>query len=920
MVLGEWLLLGALGVAGAALGAATLHALRGGASAGQRARHLTLAAAALAALSLLALMAHFLARDYSIYYVWNYSDDATPLYLRLAGTWAGAAGSVFLWTTLIGGALAVEEAMQRRAARRGDAPRELHAIARCIGLAMFVVFLLFTVQARPFAPTADFHFDGQAGFFTYQPQMRGLPDPSDFRASGFGLNPLLQTPFMAIHPPMEFIAYAATTLPFAFALAHMATRDPRWHGAALQWARVAWTFYAIALGLGALWAYYVLSFGGYWAWDPVEVGDLIPFLGLTVFLHAVDVHRKGRGLDHYAPFLAAIVFPLTLFGTFVTRSSYWISAHAFDVGSAAILTDPAARLVAVVGAKPQVASVLALLLIVLGIVAAAYLVRFARAMAAQQRKGLLVGAVAVLGCYVAVMALASLDVEGLLVRGFDLAALLGAGNVIVGLGLLGLVLVGLPVGLMVWSLPDEEPAEPFAPAKLLDADALMNVGVVLLSLGLLVTIALLLIGVNFTVTQLGEHFKAREPLVAIPIVVVLTMRLAVKHYGPRRAALLGLGSGALGVLLYLTLPPELRLLGAGVPVLSAALGAGLVQLVKAAGKGSTAPREAQRAGACMMLAGVAGFVMWASPPTALQLGGFVLPVPLVLTPFGLAASMAAYVLGVATLNGEGPRTALLGGVAAVASVGYGVGAALGIAALVWGHRARGGLSGRSVLQGLRHHKGRFYGASRWASHVAIVLLFIGYGASAYHTTEADYKDLSDPLERGVPRAFGPYELTLLDSAGEDDNGDGGFERVTALVAVRHGGALLDVAPIAFYWVDKESQYRPTEHVVRLVWEDLYLNSDPSNLPAMRTADGNWTVSNQRALFDATGGAQQMRSAEVEALSLSVKRLPLIAPVWAGAALLPFAMAVTLWSAPPRDVVKAAKETKPPKAQVETVAT
>ncbi|HEV8359298.1 MAG TPA: cytochrome c biogenesis protein CcsA, partial [Candidatus Thermoplasmatota archaeon] len=367
MALGEWLLLAAFALAGGALASAVLHAWTRTPSTERRSVLLTFAAAGLCALAYLTLMGHFLARDYGTYYVWNYSDDGTPLYLRVAGTWAGAAGSVFLWATLIGAAIAAEELWRRRARARGEGGAEgpLPAVVRCAALAIFAVFLYLTLAARPFAPTLDYHFDGAAGFFTFQPGMRGLPSPLDFRAQGFGLNPLLQTPFMAIHPPMEFMAYALTTLVFAFAVARFVTRDPRWWGGAIFWGRLAWMFYAIALGLGALWAYYVLSFGGYWAWDPVEVGDLVPFLGLTAFLHAADMHRKGKAYHLYAPVLAALVFPLTLFGTFVTRSSYWISAHAFDVGAAAIVTDPSARLVGVVGAKPQVAAILALLLVVL---------------------------------------------------------------------------------------------------------------------------------------------------------------------------------------------------------------------------------------------------------------------------------------------------------------------------------------------------------------------------------------------------------------------------------------------------------------------------------------------------------------------------------------------------------------------------
>jgi cytochrome c biogenesis factor len=900
---GDLLLLAAFAVAGAALANAVLHAAARSPAAERRAVLLGWTAAALTALAFLALVGHFVARDYSVFTVWNYTDDETPLYLRIAGSWAGSAGSVFLWTVLLGCVLAAEELWLRRArAAAREGPSDTAGVVRVAMLAILVTFLFLTLTARPFAPTADYHLDGAVGFFTYQPGLRDLPDPLDYRASGFGLNPLLVTPFMAIHPPFEFAAYAAAAMPFAFAIGWLVTRDPRWWGGALAWARVAWLCYAIALGLGALWAYYVLSFGGYWAWDPVEVGDLVPFLALTTFLHAVDSHRKTKGWAHYTPLLAALVFPLTLFGTFVTRSSYWISAHAFDVGSAGIVLDPAQRLLATLGAKPQVAAFVALLLALLAAMAVLLLVRFARD-ARAHRKSLAAPAVAFAALYGLAMVAAAGDVGGMLRGGFGLAGAIGGGNLLLGLAVLGLLFVGGPVALILLRIEDDAEPARVDPEALLQPDALMSLGVVLMSLGLLVTVAVLLIGVNFTVGQLAETFKEREPLVVLPLALVLTMRLTVKTVGGRRAAAIAFTALAAGLLLYLALPSDLKLLGIGVPVMGVALGAALQQLVRAAAKGSPAPKGARTAGALLLLAAMAGFAMWASPPSTL-LGA---PVPLALVPLGLGAAMGAYVMGIAVLQGEGRVSLWLGVVLATASGGYGLGIVLGIGALLAGRRHA--TMGHSVRETLRRVRGRVYGTSRWAAHVAILLVFIGYGASAYHATEADFHDLRDPLVRGVPRAFGDATLTLTDSRGVDRDGDGAFEEVTALIRVEQGGRLLDVAPLTLYWVEKEGQYRPTEHVVRQPLEDIYLNSNPANLPSFHTATDGWVGSNQGARFDLQGGQPKFRSDAVDMLSLSVKRLPMVAPLWAGAALLPFSMALTIASAPPRGFAKAEKGPK-----------
>ncbi|MCA1814415.1 MAG: cytochrome c biogenesis protein CcsA, partial [Halobacteriales archaeon] len=801
MALGPALLLGALACTGMALASAVLHARWPSRGADRRAAWLTLLATGFTALAWLDLLAAFLRHDYGIYAVWAYSDDATPPYLRVAGTWAGSAGSIFLWTLVIGLALCIEQAWRIRARRGGsdaaDAPS--NDAARAVGLGFLACFLLLTLAAQPFAPSSQFHLDGSTGFFAHVPcpdGSQGCPTPTDYRAQGFGLNPLLETPFMAIHPPFEFLAYGFTALVGAFGIAAIATRDARWHLGALAWARAAWLCYAIALGLGALWAYYVLSFGGYWAWDPVEVGDLIPFLGLTALLHALDQHRKQRAWPLYAPWLAGICFALTLFGTFVTRSSFWISAHAFDVGASGIVVDPATRLVATLATKPQVALVVGLLLALLAGFAALFLARFVRDVAWTRARKLTWPALALLGAFLLLMLLAAFDVRGFVTSGLGLAGALGQGNALLGVAALGLLLLGAPLALHIVTLPDEVEPQDLSVARALEPDTLMTLGVVLLSLGLLVTLALLVVGVNFTVGQLAQVFQDREPLIALPLVLVLTLRLSVKHFDPRRSAAVALGALGLGLLLWLALPAPLKLLGLGVPPLSLALGAALHQVLQTARKSSAAPRDAQRAGMLLLLAGFAGVAMWASPPTSLALGPLTLAVPLAAVPLGLAASLACIVLGVPVVQGESRRIAWLGGACALLAVGYGISIVLGLAALGLARAAPA--TGQPLLAVLRHHKGRFHGVGRWSAHAAILLVFIGFGASAYHASQLDLHDLTDPLQRGVPRDLAGYRLTLVDSTGEDLDHDGTFERVTALVSVERDGHVLDLAPIAFY--------------------------------------------------------------------------------------------------------------------------
>jgi hypothetical protein len=263
--------------------------------------------------------------------------------------------------------------------------------------------------------------------------------------------------------------------------------------------------------------------------------------------------------------------------------------------------------------------------------------------------------------------------------------------------------------------------------------------------------------------------------------------------------------------------------------------------------------------------------------------------------------MAAFVLGIATMQGERAPSETAG-IAGMVAFGYGLGLVLAIASLVFSTKAAIREPPRPLRHSLARVRGRLHGTSRWAAHFAILLVFVGYGASAYHATQADYQALvstgpTPALERGVPRDFGEYRMTLVDSQGADADRDGAFEQVTAWIRVERGGAILDAAPITFTWIDKESQYRASEHVVRQPLGDLYLNSNPSNLPALHTPEG-WTHANNATVFDQAGRAQ-MRSDAVDRIALSVKSLPLVAPLWAGALMLPFTMAVTIATAPPR---------------------
>ncbi len=245
----------------------------------------------------------FVTEDYSIRYVDNYSDSAQPLIYQLTSYWGGLDGSIMFWVTLLAifGAVAVRSNRERQ--------RELipYVVAVIAVVQMFFLFVMI-MHKNPFA--------------TYLTQI-----PVD----GRGLNPLLQNPYMAIHPPALYTGFVGMTIPFAFAMAALITGhlDDSWLRAVRRWTMMSWLFLSLGLTLGMIWAYEELGWGGYWGWDPVENAGLLPWFTATAFLHSVMVQERRSMLRVWNMTLVIMTFFLTIFGTFMTRTGIVQSVHAF---------------------------------------------------------------------------------------------------------------------------------------------------------------------------------------------------------------------------------------------------------------------------------------------------------------------------------------------------------------------------------------------------------------------------------------------------------------------------------------------------------------------------------------------------------------------------------------------------------------
>jgi cytochrome c-type biogenesis protein CcmF len=240
--------------------------------------------------------------NFRVEYVASYTSRELPLFYKLSAFWGGQQGSLLLWAWL----LALFTMAVLLIYRRKNLPALPHVIAILMAILLFFNTLLLFVT-----PPFDL--------------LDRIP------ANGAGLNPLLQHPAMAIHPPLLYLGYVGMAVPLAFALGALLSGrlDDSWVKNVRLWTLVPWFFLTMGIMLGARWAYVELGWGGYWAWDPVENASLMPWLTGTAFLHSIMIQEKKGMLKIWNMVLIILTFELCIFGTFITRSGIISSVHAF---------------------------------------------------------------------------------------------------------------------------------------------------------------------------------------------------------------------------------------------------------------------------------------------------------------------------------------------------------------------------------------------------------------------------------------------------------------------------------------------------------------------------------------------------------------------------------------------------------------
>src|SRR6478672_13458038 len=244
--------------------------------------------------------------DFSVHYVAQVGSRATPLVYTVVSLWSALEGSILFW----GAILAVYVFAFARAHRHDPPTNPLLALGTMLAVGVFFAFLI-AGPANPFG--------------------RVSPVPPD----GPGPNPLLQNHvLMVIHPPMLYLGYVGMVVPFGIAVAALLRGQlgDAWMAVLRRWTLIPWMFLSVGIVLGSWWAYAVLGWGGYWAWDPVENASFLPWLTATAYVHSVMVQERRGMLRVWNLSLLVATFSLTILGTFLTRSGVINSVHAFGDG------------------------------------------------------------------------------------------------------------------------------------------------------------------------------------------------------------------------------------------------------------------------------------------------------------------------------------------------------------------------------------------------------------------------------------------------------------------------------------------------------------------------------------------------------------------------------------------------------------
>lgn len=803
------------------------------------------AAASLVTFAFLFLLSRFIVADVSYRYVFLYTKTTLALPWRIAGTWAGRDGSLLLWGTwlaIVGWAVARHDGNLLRR-NVSDALEQRGRAFSLLFLSAFSAAFLWAIAVQDtFAATPDFFLQG--------------------RPEGNGLNPTLKSQFILIHPPLMFLAYALATVPAAAALGHLASGTNRWSTIAMPWARLDWLLYTVAMGLGGIWAYYTLGFGGYWAWDPVEVANLLPWVALTLYLHAQLHHARHGSYNVVGPFLALLPFLLTLFSTISTRSGLWVSVHAFTDPTNTFDPDAPGRFLDILGVEPSLLFPVRVFLATFALGLALWCLRLAREQDGLHAASRVIAAI--LGAYAAFAAVAPASALSLL---FETASQATGGRT--GLGLLALTFVACLAAASPALFTNQTPPKASGGSRI-NLPNLAYYAVLVMSLGLLVLFLFHAGAVNGWDTKFYEQ---RLPWIAAPVLAGLIVMLGHTTLG-RKRALLTAGFTLLLAGIAAAIWPG-HAAGAFLAVLAVVATAIGLDKVRRAALPPGMAKPQWLAPTLLWAAAMLDLLYWLNPPTRVGLGSVtwhpVWPAQLF---FG---ALALYVLWQAhrILAGAAPRRPghvhLLAGLLA----GFWIAAPLAFAAFLL-HR-RDGLVAKPLDD---KAKARLRQAALYGAHLAICIAFVGYATSTYWK-ETEVHDVA--LGDTVTVAGQSLRLARVEIMPS-----GAFAQRFDIVLA---DGPREVAA-EFGWEDQVGAHFPLPATLRHWDGDVF-----ANVRSLDVAEDACGPARTIAAYQAASPPRACANAVVTNVELELIWLPGLGLVWLALALLGFHMAILLALAP-----------------------
>lgn len=789
-------------------------------------------AAGLLWLAFFYLMTRFMVVDVSYEYVFQYTSTQVPLRYRIAGTWTGREGSLLLWTAYTATAAAIVARPRSRSSARAWTVTFL--------LPILLAFLWAVVAQDTFAATSDFFLQGRPG--------------------GNGLNPTLRSPFILIHPPLMFLAYALTAVTASAMLAQSVVGGREASSLSLPWSRLNWLIYTIAIGLGGIWAYYTLGFGGYWGWDPVELANLLPWIALTLFLHAQIHHVKHGAYALILPFFGLLPFVFTLFSAISTRSGLWFSVHAFTDPTSTFNPDAPGRFLAILDVEPIVAFYVGLLLATLLV----GLALWGRRQAVREQNLVRTSRV-VAGIYGAAAAYALIDPQGALGLAFQAASSL---PMPMALGLTG-ILFAVAVVPALPALTARPPETESGGRRFrLTERSLLYASVLTLGLGLLLFTLF-----HFQTVNGWDRafYDARFPWLITPVLVLLILLQGHAMMGKRGLAILVAGSFAAAGIAWLAIPSQRG--GAYLVFLSVATLTVGVERLRRAMTTPQASKSWQAGGFLLWFAALLDLVFWVNPPRTVGIGPLawhpVWPAQLILgglALFGLLMAQRA-LAGKPTGWSAYAVVAVLGGFY-VAPI---------LAGLAWVLQRKA-----APMQSNRNaNRARLGIVAMQGLHMAFALGIVGFGLSTYFT----HQDTAT-LAVGETMDVGPYALTFAGAAHETEGP--WVQKIKPQFFLERDGRESGTTSGLLYWEPQTAAHFPLP-VTRRAWDgDLYVDVQKVCVSGTgASCDGGDWIEAYKA------SPRVSPNQGVGAVGVTVIHLPGLALVWAAWALASYFMTLRI---------------------------